>query len=497
MWSPTGGSDGRIQPMWLRNAGEFIEISDWSVTYHTADGHVTTWYDQSGNGNSATNTTSSQQPLIVDGGTLVEENGKPAIQFDGVDDTLQKDISPDISQPLTLFHVRRYRSNGTYVAVGYDNTTGTGYADINRSGDFQSYYGGGYTGAITDNTDQGLFFSLANNIGSAVGLDGAALDTTNAQGTAGLEHLYIGSVFGAFNAPINTQELIIYASNQSDNRPFIEENINVYYDIYAQDEWDKQSAIKVRRSSDDAVQDIGFKGDDLDTQALLAFVGQENRFKHSDPTSGDYATLLNGSTSANDWGLSSPSFTNKTILDRDLGNALAYPPFDFVETGETYTISAYVNLVDGNSATFGSSLGQQGYFNLRGTAAGSPSDYVVTNISGNIYRISATIVAGSSPGSGFLRWSNANAGEIEVTGFQIVKGSTLTDYVETNADVSGFGFVTTWYDQSGFGNHATNTTSTEQPLIVDAGNVVTENGKAAIKFDGTADALEFTQLESR
>ena len=263
--------------------------------------------------------------------------------------------------------------------------------------------------------------------------------------------------------------------------------VTAYYSLRRFTIGEDTNAIRVRRSSDDTEQDIGFDANgDLDSTALLAFVGQENRFKHSDPASGDYATLLNGSTSTNDWGLSSPSFTNKTILDRDLGNALAYPPFDLVETGETYTMSAYVKILDGNSATFGSSSGQQGYFNLRGTAAGSPSDYTVTNVTGDIYRISATLVAGSSSGSGFLRWSNANAGEIEITGFQIVEGSTLTDYVETNADISGFGYVTTWYDQSGNGNDATNSTESEQPLVVSAGTLVEENGKAAIEFtDGS------------
>ena len=266
--------------------------------------------------------------------------------------------------------------------------------------------------------------------------------------------------------------------------------VTAYYSLRRFTIGEDTNAIRVRRSSDDTEQDIGFDANgDLDSTALLAFVGQENRFKHSDPASGDYATLLNGSTSTNDWGLSSPSFTNKTILDRDLGNALAYPPFDLVETGETYTMSAYVKILDGNSATFGSSSGQQGYFNLRGTAAGSPSDYTVTNVTGDIYRISATLVAGSSSGSGFLRWSNANAGEIEITGFQIVEGSTLTDYVETNADISGFGYVTTWYDQSGNGNDATNSTESEQPLVVSGGTLVEENSKAALDFDGVDDNL--------
>jgi hypothetical protein len=43
------------------------------------------WYDQSGNNRHATQTTSSElgsQPLIVSSGSLVTENGKPALRFD-------------------------------------------------------------------------------------------------------------------------------------------------------------------------------------------------------------------------------------------------------------------------------------------------------------------------------------------------------------------------------------------------------------------------------
>lgn len=47
----------------------------------TDNGFVTTWYDQSGNGKNATNATASAQPKIVDGGTLVTEGGKAALDL--------------------------------------------------------------------------------------------------------------------------------------------------------------------------------------------------------------------------------------------------------------------------------------------------------------------------------------------------------------------------------------------------------------------------------
>ena len=45
--------------------------SNLTITQLTADGHVTTWYDQSGNGNNATQSTASSQPKIVDGGAYL------------------------------------------------------------------------------------------------------------------------------------------------------------------------------------------------------------------------------------------------------------------------------------------------------------------------------------------------------------------------------------------------------------------------------------------
>ena len=46
------------------------------------------------------------------------------------------------------------------------------------------------------------------------------------------------------------------------------------------------------------------------------------------------------------------------------------------------------------------------------------------------------------------------------------------------------GFITIWYDQSGNGNNAIQTTATNQPLIVEAGAIVTSGGKVGIRYVG-------------
>lgn len=72
--------------------------------------------------------------------------------------------------------------------------------------------------------------------------------------------------------------------------------------------------------------------------------------------------------------------------------------------------------------------------------------------------------------------------------------------VEGNFDIGaamihcdgGNGFVTTWYDQSTNARHATQTSNTRQPQLVDQGRVLTDpNGKPRIVFNGTDNGLSF------
>ena len=60
-------------------------ISDLKVSRIARNGFVETWYDQSGNGNDAVQATATEQPSIVQNGGIVKLNGKPSVNFDGVD----------------------------------------------------------------------------------------------------------------------------------------------------------------------------------------------------------------------------------------------------------------------------------------------------------------------------------------------------------------------------------------------------------------------------
>jgi hypothetical protein len=57
---------------------------------------------------------------------------------------------------------------------------------------------------------------------------------------------------------------------------------------------------------------------------------------------------------------------------------------------------------------------------------------------------------------------------------------------------SGDGFVTTWYDQSGNGRHATQATATLQPRIVNFGAIETQNGRATVVQTATDQSLSIS-----
>jgi hypothetical protein len=84
-----------------------------------------------------------------------------------------------------------------------------------------------------------------------------------------------------------------------------------------------------------------------------------------------------------------------------------------------------------------------------------------------------------------VRRSSDNT-ESDFTAAQVTDG-TLTTFCG-----AGNGFVRTWYDQSGNGNHAETTVTTRQPLIVSSGAVVTDAGKPAVSFNGTSHYLTQT-----
>jgi len=214
------------------------------VTQTTADGAVTTWYDQAGNGNDATNSTESEQPLIVDGGTLVEENSKAAVDFDGVDDDLTFTDTGTMANGCSSFHVlaaddAAQDSVAFYKVVDADNILSMGLRSNVIGARFREAAAETNKGG-TSSTNQVLFAQTSDNTPTMT----ATLDGVSVTTTVNIRLAPVGSSIGSRNGSDyhydgTMQEIVFFESNQSANLgtvttgggTLIQGNINTYFDI--------------------------------------------------------------------------------------------------------------------------------------------------------------------------------------------------------------------------------------------------------------------------
>jgi len=208
------------------------------------DGFVKVWYDQSGNGVDAEQTTTGNQPKIYDSSTgVVTDNGKPAIEFNGTSHHfITNDLIVEMSQndsavyvvknsaPLSdQYMISEGDNNAPYSSqfiLGdrvnnndfiWVNATSIGTITATRallsfdygSNAIQCYQNGASAGSAT-----GLTINTETYASSAIG--------GRVDGTTGSDYNFSGKM----------QEVITYKSDQSTNRTGIETNINDYYSIY-------------------------------------------------------------------------------------------------------------------------------------------------------------------------------------------------------------------------------------------------------------------------
>lgn len=195
------------------------------------DGFVVTWYDQSGSGNDATQSTAASQPQIVSSGTTITTGSSPSLLFatDNLSLTAISTTESDYS-----FFIASNSSGGGANSYYIDIQTGRLILNTGSAG---AYYN---TGVAWQNDNYGTGYVLSSYIfndpnayvyynGVVTGVSPTTYTQVKAQGS-----IKIGSnnSAGASYYAGNIQEFIIYASNESANREGIESNINNYYAIH-------------------------------------------------------------------------------------------------------------------------------------------------------------------------------------------------------------------------------------------------------------------------
>jgi hypothetical protein len=199
------------------------------------NGFVTTWYDQSGNGRNATQTTAANQPQIVVSGTIVTQNSKTAIQSNSSFDARLINSSLSVGTTQSIFAVGNSPQSDRQVFFdSYDSVANAFLRFIDPN--VMSLQGS--VSLITTNTNQKLWSIL-----TATDLnvwENNSLTITNVVNTInGLSGISLFDIRGN-PSPLVTgygwegkmQEIVIYSTSQSSNRTAIQNNINSYYGIY-------------------------------------------------------------------------------------------------------------------------------------------------------------------------------------------------------------------------------------------------------------------------
>ena len=203
----------------------------------TDNGFVTTFYDQSGNGNDATKSTASEQPLVVSGGSLVTEtNGLPAISWES-NDLAFLEIPWNATSSQSWFGVFN-PLNDSFVAITETAATsdrdwvaqnGSSSTSIKGFDNNPNLYVNGSLQSVTTRDDVYNALSVNGNILYAtINLDINSWDDTSNWYFFG----HGGGVSNTFNYSGRVQEWIVFESDQSTNRTGIETNINDHFSIY-------------------------------------------------------------------------------------------------------------------------------------------------------------------------------------------------------------------------------------------------------------------------
>ena len=235
-------SDNAEQDIGFTALGNLDESALTSFCSGT-DGFVTTFYDQSGNSRDATQTIAVNQPQIVITGSIVTENGKSAIQYNGIPNGLTITNRPLTgATSFSIFSIVNLKTANNFemIFTQTDGLSNDGRLEIRRNGTNNSLQylgndnsGSSMTGTLPVNNTQILSSYIGfSNVATAYinnVLDATSINTSINIGNYPSQ---IGQRGVGFSLNGIIQEVVVYASNQSSNRSDINSNINTYYAIY-------------------------------------------------------------------------------------------------------------------------------------------------------------------------------------------------------------------------------------------------------------------------
>ena len=481
-----------------------VVITNFNLQQVFCDGHVTTWYDQSGNSNNATQGTAGSQPKIVSAGSLLADG----VDFDGTDDELETaaSISGSNISGFVVANLDGTAANSLYSVGNTKPNVLFGNPSLAYSLNGGAALSGGTAPTNTDTLFTQLFISGGT---SKTFIDGSAIASGDAgSNTASSDKLTIGNLeSGDRFMDGSIKELIIYTSDQTEKLRSIEESVSGNYSgitlaSFSRDgmvrTWYDQSvtdqggatgnahhAIQATAanqptivSNGSLVADNGIDFDDSSENFLVAtsVSGMEEKlslFATSVRDSTGYIVSLSNSSNSSKYFAVQEAASTSDVVPRNTAFGASAQPSVSGNTRLTF------GLTTGDTVTSGGALG--------GALTTNTSDYGNDFGSGDLDQIAIGTLRTVSPSSAHFfegrireilvyassatgdQTDNRGAFEANIAShFGITAIPTAADPPTVN------GFVETWYDQSGNGNDAVQATATKQPKIVNSGSLLTD-----------------------
>ena len=223
---------------------EKLIIKNIVVTSIDENGFVQTWFDQSGNSKDAVQLTDDNQPKIVNDGALVLDSGIAGLDFDGSTSSrfLVAPSVSDLEGSLSMFSTSVRDATGYTVSLS-NSSSGVKYFGIQEGGSSSVANPRNTTDVLVSDSVSGvdrLTFALTTGATStSVGTNGSAVTTSTSDygddfDEGDLNQIAIGllktvSASDHFNGRI--REILVYTSDQTDNRTALETNIAAEYGI--------------------------------------------------------------------------------------------------------------------------------------------------------------------------------------------------------------------------------------------------------------------------
>jgi hypothetical protein len=218
----------------------YIDTVSMKTFVGANNGFIVNWYNQADTGRTASQSTSTAQPRIINSGSIDYQNNKVTGVYDGNDFfNLSSAIIPSDSIYAAFTLAKRNTSTSSYVIFGNNSSNALTISYLNSSSRWYFQKSTAYLESTSsDATTNRILMSGISGTGSDFKLykNGSEISTNNLKLTItnSINRLgrYNSSTSSNTTHTGNIQEIIIYTSNQSSNRTGIERMLNRFYAIY-------------------------------------------------------------------------------------------------------------------------------------------------------------------------------------------------------------------------------------------------------------------------